>query len=63
MPRGPANQAMQLSKPWRIFSSGKLRPMKTMRLVRSSPSFHGPLMVAIEDHVHALEDEALGSRS
>ena len=32
--------AMQLSKPLRIFSSGKWRPMKTMRLVRSSPSFH-----------------------
>jgi hypothetical protein len=34
------HHAMQLSKPLRILSSGKWRPMKTMRLVRSSPSFH-----------------------
>src|SRR5262249_13560052 len=33
--------ATQLSKPSRIFSSGSLRPMKTMRLSRFSPSFHG----------------------
>ena len=31
--------AMQLSKPLRIFSSGRLRPMKTRRLSRFSPSF------------------------
>ena len=34
-------QATQLSKPCRIFSSGRSRPMKMMRLNRSSPSFHG----------------------
>jgi hypothetical protein len=35
------NQATQLSKPCRIFSSGRLRPMKTMRLSRFSFLFQG----------------------
>ena len=34
-------QAMQLSKPVRIFSSGRLRPMKIMRLLRTSSAFQG----------------------
>ena len=33
--------------------------MNTMRLSRSSPSFHCALVIAVEDHVHALEHEAL----
>ena len=33
--------AMQLSNPSAIFLPGRLRPMKTMRLSRFSPSFHG----------------------
>ena len=32
---------MQLSKPSRIIASGNSRPMKTRRLRRGSPSFHG----------------------
>ena len=35
------SHATQLSKPCRIFSSGRLRPMNTMRLSRFSPSFQG----------------------
>jgi hypothetical protein len=35
------NQAMQLWNPSAIFSSGRLRPMKTMRLSRFSSSFQG----------------------
>ena len=35
------NHAMQFSNPSRIFSSGRLRPMKTMRLSRFSSFFHG----------------------
>ena len=34
--------------------------MNTRRLSRFSPSFQGALMIAVEDHVHALEHEALG---
>src|SRR5688572_4349122 len=37
---GKRRQATQLSKPLRIFSSGRFRPMNTMRLWRFSPSFH-----------------------
>ena len=51
--------ARQLSKPCRILSSGRLRPMKTRRLSRFSPGLPRPLVVAVEDHVHALEHEAL----
>jgi len=36
-----ANYAMQLSKPCRILSSARSRPMKTRRLSRFSSSFHG----------------------
>ena len=39
--RRAADHARQLSKPCRIFSSGRLRPMKTARLSRFSPSFQG----------------------
>ena len=54
------NYATQASKPARIFSSGRLRPMNTARLSRFSSARPGPLMVAVQDHVHALEHEALG---
>ena len=42
-PRGGRGfyHAMQLSKPCRMVSSGRLRPMKTIRLSRFSPFFQG----------------------
>ena len=51
---------MTVSKPLRIFSSGNLRPMNTSLLSRVLAVLPGALMVAVEDHVHALEHEALG---
>ena len=36
-----SRSSMQLSKPSAIILPGRLRPMKTMRLSRFSPSFHG----------------------
>ena len=39
--RGNQVHAMQPANPSRIFSSGRLRPMKTMRLSRFSSGFHG----------------------
>ena len=50
---------MQLSNPSVIFLPGKLRPIKTMRLSRFFAVLPWPLVVAIEDHVDALEHEAL----
>ena len=48
-----------LSKPLRIFSSGRLRPMNTTRLVALLAVLPFALVVAVEHHVHALEHEAL----
>ena len=40
---GAHQSAWQLSKPRRNCGRLRLRPMKTMRLRRGSPSFHGPM--------------------
>ena len=56
---GPIAHAAQARKPSRIAFSFRSRPMKTTLRVALLARLPVALQVAVEDHVHALEDEAL----